>query len=310
MYEQIPEELKALPNWVCYKYFYDDGIDKFRKLPVNPRNLEPAKSNDPATWADYDTAVTASENCDGIGFMFSSSPYFGVDIDGVRDEIERYRTGEENIISEFVHTLQSYAELSRSGNGIHINCRGKLPASGRRRGNVEMYENGRFFVMTGMCVSEYADITDCTDAIKTLHEKYIGGGTSPAASPAIPAAELVLSDSELLNRAKSAKNGSRFARLYAGDITGYSSQSEADMALCNHLAYWTACDADRMDRMFRASGLYREKWLREQSGTTYGAITIQKRSLDAGMYTCRVQRRAGMGTCCTSAVTMETVLLR
>lgn len=280
MYEAIPSELKALPNWVCYRYFYDDGIDKYRKMPINPRDMEPAKSNDPTTWTDYDTAVRAAEECDGIGFMFSNSPYFGVDIDGVRDEIERYKAGEDTIIAEFVDTLQSYTELSRSGNGIHIICRGKLPPSGRRKGNVEMYENGRFFVMTGNVAAEYADISDCTEAIKVLHEKYIGGGTSPSSSPALPPAELAMTDSELLDRAKNAKNGAKFARLYAGDISGYTSQSEADMALCNHLAYWTGCDAERMDRMFRGSGLFREKWLREQSGTTYGALTIQKAILD------------------------------
>lgn len=280
MYEAIPSELKALPNWVCYRYFYDDGIDKYRKMPINPRDMEPAKSNDPTTWTDYDTAVRAAEECDGIGFMFSNSPYFGVDIDGVRDEIERYKAGEDTIIAEFVDTLQSYTELSRSGNGIHIICRGKLPPSGRRKGNVEMYENGRFFVMTGNIAAEYADISDCTEAIKVLHEKYIGGGTSPSSSPALPPAELAMTDSELLDRAKNAKNGAKFARLYAGDISGYTSQSEADMALCNHLAYWTGCDAERMDRMFRGSGLFREKWLREQSGTTYGALTIQKAILD------------------------------
>jgi putative DNA primase/helicase len=280
MYEAIPSELKALPNWVCYRYFYDDGIDKYRKMPINPRDMEPAKSNDPTTWTDYETAVRAAEECDGIGFMFSNSPYFGVDIDGVRDEIERYKAGEDTIIAEFVDTLQSYTELSRSGNGIHIICRGKLPPSGRRKGNVEMYENGRFFVMTGNIAAEYADISDCTEAIKVLHEKYIGGGTSPSSSPALPPAELALTDSELLDRAKNAKNGAKFARLYAGDISGYTSQSEADMALCNHLAYWTGCDAERMDRMFRGSGLFREKWLREQSGTTYGALTIQKAILD------------------------------
>jgi putative DNA primase/helicase len=280
MYEAIPSEMKALPNWVCYRYFYDDGIDKYRKMPINPRDMEPAKSNDPTTWTDYDTAVHAAEECDGIGFMFSNSPYFGVDIDGVRDEIERYKAGEDTIIAEFVDTLQSYTELSRSGNGIHIICRGKLPPSGRRKGNVEMYENGRFFVMTGNVAAEYADISDCTEAIKVLHEKYIGGGTSPSSSPALPPAELAMTDSELLDRAKNAKNGAKFARLYAGDISGYTSQSEADMALCNHLAYWTGCDAERMDRMFRGSGLFREKWLREQSGTTYGALTIQKAILD------------------------------
>lgn len=57
---------------------------------------------------------------------------------------------------------------------------------------------------------------------------------------------------------------------------GYASQSEADLALCSHLAFWTGRDAAKMDSMFRQSGLMRDKWDRQQSGTTYGAITIQK----------------------------------
>ena len=57
---------------------------------------------------------------------------------------------------------------------------------------------------------------------------------------------------------------------------GYSSQSEADMALCSHLAFWTEKDPAQIDRLFRQSGLMRDKWDRPQAGTTYGAITIQK----------------------------------
>lgn len=48
------------------------------------------------------------------------------------------------------------------------------------------------------------------------------------------------------------------------------------MALCQMLAFWTGCDADKMDAIFRQSGLMREKWDRQQSGSTYGALTIQK----------------------------------
>ncbi|MFQ7644172.1 hypothetical protein, partial [Ruthenibacterium lactatiformans] len=44
------------------------------------------------------------------------------------------------------------------------------------------------------------------------------------------------------------------------------SHSEADIALCNALAWWTNCDAARVDRLFRQSGLMREKWDRQQSG--------------------------------------------
>lgn len=65
-------------------------------------------------------------------------------------------------------------------------------------------------------------------------------------------------------------------RLWQGDIAGYASHSEADMALCNHLAFWCRCDAGKMDAMFRQSGLMRDKWDRKQSGTTYGVMTVQK----------------------------------
>ena len=59
------------------------------------------------------------------------------------------------------------------------------------------------------------------------------------------------------------------------DTTGYQSKSEADIALCNMLAFWTNRDVERIDRLFRASGLMRDKWDRRQSGSTYGALTIQ-----------------------------------
>ena len=42
------------------------------------------------------------------------------------------------------------------------------------------------------------------------------------------------------------------------------------------LAFWCGCDIEMMDRLFRKSGLMREKWDRKQSGTTYGAITLKK----------------------------------
>ena len=81
---------------------------------------------------------------------------------------------------------------------------------------------------------------------------------------------------QLLQLAKSSKNGAAFTALWNGALEGYSSPSEADLALCSYLAFWTGRDASKMDTMFRQSGLMRDKWDRQQSGTTYGAITIQK----------------------------------
>lgn len=275
MYEQIPQELKALPNWICWDAVPDEKRGKIKKVPINALTGGGAMSNNPSTWCDFDTAVKASEKHSGIGFMFGGCPYFGVDIDGKEEELEAYQRGENgNIISEFISTLQSYAEISQSGKGIHIICRGTLPKRGRRKGSVEMYEDGRFFVMTGNSCSEYAGISDCTESIKPLHEKYIGGGREPQAKVR-PAVSLSSAD-DIVKAAAGAKNGGKFVALYGGDTAGYTSSSEADMALCSILAFWTGCDASKMDVIFRSSGLMREKWDRPQSGSTYGALTIQK----------------------------------
>ena len=275
MYEQIPQELKALPNWICWDAVPDEKRGKIKKVPINALTGGGAMSNNPSTWCDFDTAVRASEKHSGIGFMFGGCTYFGVDIDGKEEELEAYQRGENgNIISEFISTLQSYTEISQSGKGIHIICRGKLPKRGRRKGSVEMYEDGRFFVMTGNSCSEYESIAECSDSIKPLHEKYIGGGREPQAKVR-PAVSLSSAD-DIVKAAAGAKNGGKFVALYGGDTTGYTSSSEADMALCSILAFWTGCDASKMDVIFRSSGLMREKWDRPQSGSTYGALTIQK----------------------------------
>lgn len=279
MYENIPQTLKNLPNWICWKAVPQprpDDPEHIGKIPINPKTGGNAQSNNPDTWTDFDTALKASEQFTGIGFMFGNSPFFGVDIDGIEPDIREFLDGGNGIVSEFIHALHSYAELSPSGKGIHIICRGELPKGARRRGNVEMYDSGRFFTVTGNNIGEYTAVEDCTEAIKPLHEKYLGGARSEPAQRIVQTAPLPCSVSEVLEAASRAKNGSRFQALYAGNFAEYTSQSEADMAFCNMLAFWTGRNAALMDEIFRNSGLMRDKWDRRQSGSTYGALTIRK----------------------------------
>lgn len=96
--------------------------------------------------------------------------------------------------------------------------------------------------------------------------------TPPKAAQEPPA----LSDRQILARARAGKHGERFARLWNGQWEGeYKSQSEADIALCNSLAFWTGGDAGHTDALFRQSGLYRsEKWDEMHGAQTYGKKTI------------------------------------
>jgi putative DNA primase/helicase len=88
-----------------------------------------------------------------------------------------------------------------------------------------------------------------------------------------------LEDEVLLSKARAAKNGDRFRALFdEGDLSGYHSQSEADLALCDRLTFWTNGDTVRIDQLFRRSALFRPKWDERHfaDGRTYGAATIEK----------------------------------
>ena len=73
------------------------------------------------------------------------------------------------------------------------------------------------------------------------------------------------------------KQSHKFDALMQGDITGYGSQSEADIALCSVIAFWTQ-DPTVIDAIFRQSQLYRDKWDEQHrtDGATYGEMTIEK----------------------------------
>lgn len=282
MYEKIPDELKRCPQWVCWQSEPDPKSHSgIKKIPINAHTGGQAMSNNPDTWCDFKTAVRASRNYSGIGFMFSGSGYFGVDLDDCFPEIEGYLRGEKNFVSDFADGLGSYTELSQSCHGLHIICRGSLPEGARRKGKFEMYDKGRYFIMTGnpLDPDNVKPVADCTESIKFLHEKYLS--SKPAPRPVSATAQFSVNPvnmavSEILEKAFASKSGEKFRKLYSGDFSDYPSQSEADMAFCNMLAFWCGRDISKMDDIFRQSGLMRDKWDRKQSGSTYGKIMLKK----------------------------------
>ena len=220
MYELIPEELKKLPNWVVWKAKPDpkshSGVSK---IPINPKTGGQAQSNNPETWTDFETAEKISRDFAGIGFMFENSGYFGVDLDDMPEDLAACAEGDyANTIGEFLTNLDSYTEWSQSGNGIHIICKGRLPEGARRKGKIEMYDSGRFFVMTGNAISDREDVPDRTEEIKPLHQKYLGGSES-SDSGQMTLSETSLSVHEIIEKARNSASGAKFESLYQGDIS-------------------------------------------------------------------------------------------
>lgn len=259
--DKIPEELKRLPNWVCWSG---------DKLPKNPKDGTMATPNNADTWGSFDQATQAIQkfNMQGIGFMFSK-PYFGVDLDNCIENID--------LIDEFTDTLGTYAEYSKSGNGVHFICKGETPIGAAKNGNVEIYSNGRFFIMTGNAYRENNNITECSQGIKVLHSKYLSQANSITMSPNIE--KIPLTDDQILTFARGCRTGPYFEALYRGAWQGvYSSQNEADLIFCGMLAFWTQRDYKQINRIFKTSTLYRQKWEQTTatSSITYGQKTIEK----------------------------------
>jgi primase-polymerase (primpol)-like protein len=199
----------------------------------------------------------------GVGFVFTlSDPFFGVDIDAcINTATGEIASWAENII----HQLDTYTEVSQSGAGIHIVGKGKLPPGRRRQGQIETYDNGRFFALTGQHYPGTPLTVENRQAkIAALHAALFPPQAPQRPDATVRPSSVLLADSEILEKMFLARNGAMVQRLWAGDTSGYVSHSEADLALCSHLAFWTGGDASRIDSLFRQSGLYREeKWNRQ-----------------------------------------------
>lgn len=96
--------------------------------------------------------------------------------------------------------------------------------------------------------------------------------------PADSASEApVLSDDTIIAIAqKQRRTGAKFTALFAGDWEPYfKSESEADASIIFTLAFYTK-DPAQLDRLYRRSGLVRDKWDAIHGDATYGAALIAK----------------------------------
>jgi putative DNA primase/helicase len=289
--DAIPGELTQLPQWVVWRLEYrqaKNGEWKWTKVPYIPGGTErKARSNAPRTWSNFQVALAAyrlrrhngQADWDGIGFVFSADgSLVGIDLDHciVDGKLEPWA-------AEILAKFPTYAEISPSGTGIKLWYRGTLPTkgTGTKRGNIEMYQRGRYFTSTGHRWPDApATITDCSDQGAELYKRITAAKEkkAPPAPTGNGQAHATPADDAILAKAKAARNGNDFTRLWSGDTAGYPSQSEADQALCNLLAFYTGPDEQALDRLFRQSALMRPKWDERHfsDGTTYGAATVRK----------------------------------
>jgi hypothetical protein len=251
LFNNIPAELRALPQWLVWRY-ENDGGPKPTKVPYCPQTGELASVSNPQTWSKFDDAINANGTggFNGIGFVFTSSdPYAFIDLDdaaGNTADLER----QQRIYREF----NSYSEVSPSGKGLHVIVKGAIP-SGRRRAHIEIYSELRYATFTGN-VHSNNPIAERNELLNLLWQQ-MGGGQAIMAFDGDP--EQKFSDDQILSKAREAANGEKFKTLERGAWNElYQSQSEADFAYVDMIAFYTQ-NREQITRIFRNSPLGQRK---------------------------------------------------
>ena len=176
-YENIPEELRSLDQWVC--------VREGSKIPLQAELEEAATSTDPRTWSPFDAAHAAVSKgrYDYLGFVFRDNGIVGIDIDAGVDE-DGFMTP---LAADIIGHCESYTERSKSGRGFHILLKGDLPFRGKNNlAGVEIYRDARYFIMTGNTVV-FSEIVENQAAIDYILERYFPetlrqNGDRPASS--------------------------------------------------------------------------------------------------------------------------------
>ena len=278
----IPDELKALPQWVLWG---KNGED-VEKKPFQPSGL-PASSKDPATWSQYDQVILPyyRGGYAGIGFVIAQNdPYIGIDLDKCLNP----ETGAlEQWALDYLTTLGSYTEISPSGTGTHTIIKGSLPdGHACRKKGIEVYSTERYLTVTGHRLPEYpASIEERIEQIAEVHKRVFGDTATrlpgaPAEWTTGPCREWLGPDNDddliemaLKSRSTLSKvglsNSATFKQLYEADEDALSRHypdvaggqdraydwSQCDAALCAHLAYYTGRNCDRMRDLWGKSEL-------------------------------------------------------
>jgi hypothetical protein len=264
MFENIPAELRAMPQWVAA------GPDK---KPINPRTGQLADPSNPATGGTFAQAVHCGMK--HVGFILGhDDPFTIIDLDDPFERITRkivdgvsisvkspIKEGDPDFSeaceraarhTKIYESFNTYAEESQSGRGLHLVMQGKIPC-GVRRDKVEIYSIERYMIFTGK-VLRNAPVANCQELLDGMFAQ-MGKLTDEAGE--LIEEDPVKEDSEIWQIATRASNAEKFIKLCEGqweELGQYPSQSEADYAMISMLAFYTRSN-EQVRRMFRQTKL-------------------------------------------------------
>lgn len=275
----IPSELRGVKCWLNWRYGTRSGNAKPTKVPLGKIYSRP--------WNTVDNLVgffdAFRRDVKHLGFAFIESGFVGIDIDNAFDE-----SGEiKPCVIEATNILPpTWGDISPSGKGFHLYLKGVKPEGMPCRFKLEdevgfeVYDSNRFFTVTGnQILGTPLTVADENGSLLELWYKLGDVDGTKVRAGSNNKFERTLSESELRKLwLKRVETNDDLKKLwFEGEISKYKKDSSsADLALCNHLAFWMQGDAALIDKMFRRSALMRDKWDEFRGKSTYGDLTIDK----------------------------------
>ena len=295
--KRCPDAIRSLP-FCCWRW-EKDGSGRDTKIPYNPKTGAKAKVDKPSTFGSMKEAMAAFEKGGYAGIAVNIAESGGsvakigcIDLD---------HCIEGNTVSPSTQTVMdtlpnAYAEYSPSHTGLHLFF--TVPEGfsydtdtyyiNNRRNGMEIYLPGttrHFMTVTGD-IYRAGDLDVAAEQLQSFQDTFMRRPHMRAVTTPLPEGGSVLSDAEVMRKLASDPNGERFMKMYRGEWEECRpenlsdnenwTQSEADCSVCTKLAFYCRGDAEQIDRLYRHSGLMREKWDKRIGNRTYGDITIAK----------------------------------
>ncbi|TSO25257.1 phage/plasmid primase, P4 family, partial [Lactobacillus sp. LL6] len=228
--------------------------------------------------------------------LLLKEPYVLIDIDHVKDEIETYKKNSSGLLGEiFKLTRFSYAEISQSGEGVHILYVAKKQRQINKKEPFEQYTRDRWVAITLNRLSLSGSIQELSDAEEKQVENFMFGEISDTQENTtesifepvtIDGAKLDLNSykskgngltwSQIKEKIAKSKDAENFDKLFSFSAPSGDHSSD-DLALTSKLVWWTNHDLEMVDSIFRTSQEIREKWDEihfADTNETYGEHTL------------------------------------
>jgi P4 family phage/plasmid primase-like protien len=296
-YDVIPQQMRIERRWVLWR----DTAGRKRPFTVVGTSADSTDPATWSTF-EAAVAAFRSGTYTGLGFVLGDGfagidlddvrdPKSGelhpeaaklIEISGSYAEVSPSGTGVKIFgMGQWAGFLPGLVQRREAGGAVELR---ETAAKNRRPfadGEIEVYCDQRYFTVTGQRIGG-GEFCDLSPAFEVLRAEYSGRPIAEKAQrqkPAAPAAAAptthhtptvlvadvnpLLGDDQIIAIASRSKNGDAFTALWNGDLTAYDGDhSRADLTLCQYLAFYTHNDPARLDRLFRRSKLFRDKWER------------------------------------------------